>query len=157
MHLEFESRWDQWSSLSWRWDCTCLWIERDLSCVNRWICQQCEKNSLNLENENVGIGVFGSDTAIKERDIVKRTESIVDVPMGKVMLGHVIGVLAVPIDGRGALSDHKWKHVEMKGPGIIEHKSVHEPMEIGLKAVDSLVPIGHGRWELIIVGWQIGK
>uniref|UniRef100_A0A3Q7JLN4 ATP synthase subunit alpha, mitochondrial n=1 Tax=Solanum lycopersicum TaxID=4081 RepID=A0A3Q7JLN4_SOLLC len=98
--------------------------------------------ALNLENENVGIVVFGSDTAIKEGDLVKRTGSIVDVPAGKAMLGRVVDGLGVPIDGRGALSDHERKRVEVKAPGIIERKSVHEPMQTGLKAVDSLVPIG---------------
>ncbi|KAL3739190.1 hypothetical protein ACJRO7_020571 [Eucalyptus globulus] len=98
--------------------------------------------ALNLENENVGIVVFGSDTAIKEGDLVKRTGSIVDVPAGKAILGRVVDALGVPIDGRGALSDHERRRVEVKAPGIIERKSVHEPMQTGLKAVDSLVPIG---------------
>ncbi|QHO49427.1 ATP synthase subunit alpha [Arachis hypogaea] len=95
--------------------------------------------ALNLENENVGIVVFGSDTAIKEGDLVKRTGSIVDVPAGKAMLGRVVDALGVPIDGRGALSDHERRRVEVKAPGIIERKSVHEPMQTGLKAVDSLM------------------
>ncbi|KAI5652222.1 hypothetical protein M9H77_29409 [Catharanthus roseus] len=94
--------------------------------------------ALNLENENVGIVVFGSDTAIKEGDLVKRTGSIVDVPAGKAMLGRVVDALGVPIDGRGALSDHERRRVEVKAPGIIERKSMHEPMQTGLKAVDSL-------------------
>lgn len=106
--------------------------------------------ALNLENENVGIVVFGSDTAIKEGDLVKRTGSIVDVPAGKAMLGRVVDALGVPIDGKGALSDHERRRVEVKAPGIIERKSVHEPMQTGLKAVDSLVPIGRGQRELII-------
>ena len=89
--------------------------------------------ALNLENENVGIVVFGSDTAIKEGDLVKRTGSIVDVPAGKAMLGRVVDALGVPIDGRGALSDHERRRVEVKAPGIIERKSVHEPMQTGLK------------------------
>nr|GEU42535.1 ATP synthase subunit 1, mitochondrial [Tanacetum cinerariifolium] len=97
--------------------------------------------ALNLKNENVGIVVFGSDTAIKEGDLVKRTGSIVDVPARKAMLGRVVDALGVPIDGRGALSDHKRRRVEVKAPGIIERKSVHEPMQTGLKVVDSLVPI----------------
>ncbi|KAK7296926.1 hypothetical protein VNO77_49358 [Canavalia gladiata] len=87
--------------------------------------------ALNLENENVGIVVFGSDTAIKEGDLVKRTGSIVDVPAGKAMLGRVVDALGVPIDGRGALSDHERRRVEVKAPGIIERKSVHEPMQTG--------------------------
>ncbi|KAK4381036.1 ATP synthase subunit alpha, mitochondrial [Sesamum angolense] len=93
--------------------------------------------ALNLENENVGIVVFGSDTAIKEGDLVKRTGSIVDVPAGKAMLGRVVDALGVPIDGRGALSAHERRRVEVKAPGIIERKSVHEPMQTGLKAADS--------------------
>ncbi|KAF3685278.1 ATP synthase subunit alpha, mitochondrial [Capsicum annuum] len=88
--------------------------------------------ALNLENENVGIVVFGSDTAIKEGDLVKRTGSIVDVPAGKAMLGRVVDGLGVPIDERGALSDHEGRHVEVKAPGIIEHKSVHEPMQTAI-------------------------
>lgn len=113
--------------------------------------------ALNLENENVGIVVFGSDTAIKEGDLVKRTGSIVDVPAGKAMLGRVVDGLGVPIDGRGALSDHERRRVEVKAPGIIERKSVHEPMQTGLKAVDSLVPVGRGQRELIIGDRQTGK
>ncbi|KAK2350256.1 V-type proton ATPase subunit B [Trifolium repens] len=113
--------------------------------------------ALNLENENVGIVVFGSDTSIKEGDLVKRTGSIVDVPAGKAMLGRVVDGLGVPIDGRGALSDHERRRVEVKAPGIIERKSVHEPMQTGLKAVDSLVPIGRGQRELIIGDRQTGK
>nr|QFV19620.1 hypothetical protein [Capsicum annuum var. glabriusculum] len=111
--------------------------------------------ALNLENENVGIVVFGSDTAIKEGDLVKRTGSIVDVPAGKAMLGRVVDGLGVPIDGRGALSDHERRRVEVKAPGIIERKSVHEPMQTGLKAVDSLVPIGRGQRELIRIQRRI--
>nr|ULQ69041.1 ATP synthase F0 subunit 1 [Carex sp. SCSB-B-000526] len=113
--------------------------------------------ALNLENENVGIVVFGSDTAIKEGDLVKRTGSIVDVPAGRAMLGRVVDALGVPIDGKGALSDHERRRVEVKAPGIIERKSVHEPMQTGLKAVDSLVPIGRGQRELIIGDRQTGK
>ncbi|KAK1324489.1 hypothetical protein QJS10_CPA01g01917 [Acorus calamus] len=113
--------------------------------------------ALNLENENVGIVIFGSDTAIKEGDLVKRTGSIVDVPVGKAMLGRVVDALGVPIDGKGALSDYERKRVEVKAPGIIERKSVHEPMQTGLKAVDSLVPIGRGQRELIIGDRQTGK
>lgn len=114
---------------------------------------------MNLENENVGIVVFGSDTAIKEGDLVKRTGSIVDVPAGKAMLGRVVDALGVPIDWRGEISDHERRRVEVKAPGIIiiERKSVHEPMQTGLKAVDSLVPIGRGPRELIIGDRQTGK
>nr|QGQ61899.1 ATP synthase F1 subunit alpha [Bazzania tridens]QIA59516.1 ATP synthase F1 subunit alpha [Bazzania japonica] len=113
--------------------------------------------ALNPENENVGIVIFGSDTAIKEGDIVKRTGSIVDVPVGKAMLGRVVDALGVPIDGKGALSAVERRRVEVKAPGIIARKSVHEPMQTGLKAVDSLVPIGRGQRELIIGDRQTGK
>jgi len=111
--------------------------------------------ALNLENENVGIVVFGSDTV--EGSLVKRTGSIVSVPVGKAMLGRVVDALGVPIDGKGALSEHLLRRVEAKAPGIIERKSVHEPMQTGLKAVDSLVPIGRGQRELIIGDRQTGK
>ncbi|KAL0291604.1 UNVERIFIED_CONTAM: ATP synthase subunit alpha, mitochondrial [Sesamum calycinum] len=94
---------------------------------------------------------------LKEGDLVKRTGSIVDVPAGKAMLGRVVDALGVPIDGRGALSAHERRRVEVKAPGIIERKSVHEPMQTGLKAVDSLVPIGRGQRELIIGDRQTGK
>lgn len=115
--------------------------------------------ALNLENENVGIVVFGSDTAIKEGDIVKRTGSIVDVPVGKSMLGRVVDALGIPIDGKGPIAAQgvERKRVEVKAPGIIARKSVHEPMQTGLKAVDSLVPIGRGQRELIIGDRQTGK
>jgi F-type H+-transporting ATPase subunit alpha len=113
--------------------------------------------ALNLENDNVGIVVFGSDTAIKEGDIVKRTGAIVDVPVGTAMLGRVVDALGVPIDGKGALGAVERRRVEVKAPGIIARKSVHEPMQTGLKAVDSLVPIGRGQRELIIGDRQTGK
>lgn len=113
--------------------------------------------ALNLENENVGIVIFGSDTGIKEGDIVKRTGAIVDVPVGMGLLGRVVDALGVPIDGKGPLSGVERKRVEVKAPGIISRKSVHEPMQSGLKAVDSLVPIGRGQRELIIGDRQTGK
>jgi F-type H+-transporting ATPase subunit alpha len=113
--------------------------------------------ALNLENENVGVVIFGNGTAIKEGDIVKRTRSIVDVPVGKALLGGVVDALGVPIDGKGALSVVEQRRVEVKAPGIIARKSVHEPMQTRLKAVDSLVPIGCGQRELIIGDRQIGK
>nr|BDC46354.1 ATPase subunit 1 [Gnetum hainanense] len=113
--------------------------------------------ALNLENENVGIVVFGSDTAIIEGSIVKRTGSIVSVPVGKAMLGRVVDALGVPLDGLGNVSEHSLRRVEAKAPGIIERKSVHEPMQTGYKAVDSLVPIGRGQRELIIGDRQTGK
>jgi F-type H+-transporting ATPase subunit alpha len=115
--------------------------------------------ALNLENENVGIVVFGNDVAIKEGDLVKRTGSIVDVPVGKALPGRVVDALGVPIDGKGALQVEyaERRRVEAKAPGIIERKSVHEPLQTGLKAVDSLVPIGRGQRELIIGDRQTGK
>jgi len=113
--------------------------------------------ALNLENDNVGVVVFGSDTAIKEGDIVQRTGSIVSVPVGKGMLGRVVDALGTPIDGAGPLKDVASRRVELKAPGIISRKSVHEPMQTGLKAVDSLVPIGRGQRELIIGDRQTGK
>lgn len=113
--------------------------------------------ALNLENENVGIVIFGSDTAIKEGDIVKRTGAIVDVPVGTALLGRVVDALGVPIDGKGPLGAVERRRVEVKAPGIIARKSVHEPMQTGLKAVDSLVPIGRGQRELIIGDRQTGK
>jgi proton translocating ATP synthase F1 alpha subunit len=113
--------------------------------------------ALNLENDNVGVVCFGSDTTINEGDIVKRTGSIVDVPVGKGMLGRVVDGLGTPIDGKGAIPDVTARRVEIKAPGIIVRKSVHEPMQTGLKAVDSLVPIGRGQRELIIGDRQTGK
>jgi len=113
--------------------------------------------ALNLENDNVGIVCFGSDTNIREGDIVKRTGSIVDVPVGKGLLGRVVDGLGNPIDGKGPIPDVTPRRVELKAPGIIARKSVHEPMQTGLKAVDSLVPIGRGQRELIIGDRQTGK
>jgi len=113
--------------------------------------------ALNLESENVGVVLFGSDTAINEGDIVKRTGTIVDVPVGLGMLGRVVDALGQPIDGKGPLKDVTRQRVEVKAPGIIARKSVHEPMQTGVKAVDSLVPIGRGQRELIIGDRQTGK
>jgi len=113
--------------------------------------------ALNLENDNVGVVCFGSDTTINEGDIVKRTGSIVDVPVGKGMLGRVVDGLGNAIDGKGAIADVTRRRVELKAPGIIVRKSVHEPMQTGLKAVDSLVPVGRGQRELIIGDRQTGK
>src|SRR5262247_4569608 len=98
--------------------------------------------ALNLESDNVGVVIFGSDATIKEGDTVKRTGAIVDVPVGKGLLGRVLDALGNPIDGKGPLTDVKRQRVEVKAPGIIPRKSVHEPMQTGLKAIDSLVPIG---------------
>ena len=99
--------------------------------------------ALNLEEDNVGIVIFGDDRGIKEGDTVKRTNSIVDVPVGKELLGRVVDGLGVPIDGKGNLSSKVTrKRVEVKAPGIIPRQSVNEPMQTGLKAIDSLIPIG---------------
>ena len=113
--------------------------------------------ALNLESDNVGIVIFGDDRDIKEGDTVKRTGAIVDVPVGKGLLGRVVDGLGNPIDGKGPLVDVKRTRVEVKAPGIIPRKSVHEPMQTGLKAIDSLVPIGRGQRELIIGDRQTGK
>ena len=114
--------------------------------------------ALNLESDNVGIVIFGDDRQIKEGDTVKRTNSIVDVPVGKELLGRVVDGLGVPIDGKGSLSKKSLrKRVEVKAPGIIPRQSVNEPMQTGLKAIDSLIPIGRGQRELIIGDRQTGK
>ena len=114
--------------------------------------------ALNLENDNVGIVIFGDDRQIKEGDTVKRTKAIVDVPVGKELLGRVLDGLGNPIDGKGSLDKSiKRKRVEVKAPGIIPRKSVSEPMQTGLKAIDSLIPIGRGQRELIIGDRQTGK
>ncbi|HNQ92554.1 MAG TPA: F0F1 ATP synthase subunit alpha [Alphaproteobacteria bacterium] len=113
--------------------------------------------ALNLEADNVGVVIFGNDRAIKEGDIVKRTGEIVQVPVGKELLGRVVDALGNPIDGKGPLNAKEFRRVEVKAPGIIPRKSVHEPMQTGLKAIDALVPIGRGQRELIIGDRQTGK
>ena len=114
--------------------------------------------ALNLESDNVGVVIFGDDRQIKEGDTVKRTNSIVDVPVGKELLGRVVDGLGIPIDGKGSLSSKVLrKRVEVKAPGIIPRQSVNEPMQTGLKAIDSLIPIGRGQRELIIGDRQTGK
>jgi F-type H+-transporting ATPase subunit alpha len=113
--------------------------------------------ALNLEVDNVGVVLFGEDRGIKEGDVVKRTGSIVDVPVGKGLLGRVVDALGNPIDGKGPLKDVKRTRVEVKAPGIIPRRSVHEPMQTGLKAIDSLIPVGRGQRELIIGDRQTGK
>jgi len=113
--------------------------------------------ALNLENDNVGVVLFGSDNAINEGDVVKRTGTIVDVPVGRGTLGRVVDALGNPIDGKGPLKDVTRRRAEVKAPGIIARQSVNEPMQTGLKAVDSLVPIGRGQRELIIGDRQTGK
>jgi F-type H+-transporting ATPase subunit alpha len=113
--------------------------------------------ALNLESDNVGVVIFGSDREIKEGQTVKRTRSIVDVPVGKGLLGRVVDALGNPIDGKGPIKAEKRMRVDVKAPGIIPRKSVHEPMATGLKAVDALIPIGRGQRELIIGDRQTGK
>jgi len=113
--------------------------------------------ALNLEADNVGVVIFGDDRSIKEGDTVKRTGTIVEVPIGRGLLGRVVDGLGNPIDGKGPLTDVKMSRVELKAPGIIPRKSVHEPMQTGLKAIDALVPIGRGQRELIIGDRQTGK
>jgi F-type H+-transporting ATPase subunit alpha len=113
--------------------------------------------ALNLEIDNVGIVIFGNDREIKEGQTVKRTRAIVDVPVGKGLLGRVVDALGNPIDGKGPIKADKRMRVDVKAPGIIPRKSVHEPMATGLKAIDSLIPIGRGQRELIIGDRQTGK
>ncbi|MEM8799776.1 MAG: F0F1 ATP synthase subunit alpha [Pseudomonadota bacterium] len=113
--------------------------------------------ALNLETDNVGVVIFGSDAEIKEGDTVKRTETIVDVPVGKGLLGRVVDGLGNPIDGKGPIEFSERRRVEVKAPGIIPRKSVHEPVQTGLKAIDALVPVGRGQRELIIGDRQTGK
>ena len=113
--------------------------------------------ALNLEQDNVGVVIFGSDQNIKEGDTVKRTGAIVDVPVGKGLLGRVVDPLGNPIDGKGPIVSSERRRVDVKAPGIIPRKSVHEPMQTGLKAIDALIPIGRGQRELIIGDRQTGK
>jgi F-type H+/Na+-transporting ATPase subunit alpha len=113
--------------------------------------------ALNLESDNVGIVIFGSDRDIKEGDIVKRTGAIVDVPVGPELLGRVVDALGNPIDGKGPINATRRSRVDVKAPGIIPRKSVHEPMSTGLKAIDALIPVGRGQRELVIGDRQTGK
>ena len=113
--------------------------------------------ALNLEMDNVGVSIFGDDTGIKEGDTVKRTGEIVDVPVGKELLGRVVDGLGNPIDGKGPIETKDKRRIELKAPGIIPRQSVSEPMQTGIKALDALVPIGRGQRELIIGDRQTGK
>ena len=113
--------------------------------------------ALNLETDNVGIVIFGNDRAIKEGDVVKRTGAIVDTPVGLGLLGRVVDGLGNPIDGKGPIVHTERRRVDVKAPGILPRKSVHEPMSTGLKAIDALIPIGRGQRELIIGDRQTGK
>src|SRR5271163_1695909 len=113
--------------------------------------------ALNLESDNVGVVIFGDDSGIKEGDTVKRTNAIVEVPVGKELLGRVVDALGNPIDGKGPINATRRARVDVKAPGIIPRKSVHEPMATGLKAIDAMIPIGRGQRELIIGDRQTGK
>jgi F-type H+-transporting ATPase subunit alpha len=113
--------------------------------------------ALNLEADNVGVVIFGSDRDIKEGDTVKRTGAIVDVPVGPELLGRVVDALGNPIDGKGPINAAERRRVDVKAPGIIPRKSVHEPMSTGLKAIDALIPVGRGQRELVIGDRQTGK
>jgi len=113
--------------------------------------------TLNLEEDNVGCVLLGSDENIKEGDIVKRTERIVEVPVGEALLGRVVNSLGQPIDGKGPINANKYREIERIAPGIIARKSVHEPLQTGIKAIDSMIPIGRGQRELIIGDRQTGK
>src|SRR3954451_9734842 len=113
--------------------------------------------ALNLETDNVGVVIFGDDRQIREGDTVARTGSIVDVPVGDALLGRVVDGLGLPLDGKGPIHTTERRRVEVKAPGIIPRKSVHEPVQTGLKALDALVPIGRGQRELIIGDRQTGK
>src|SRR5436853_6213920 len=113
--------------------------------------------ALNLETDNVGVVIFGDDSGIKEGDTVKRTGAIVEVPVGKGLLGRVVDALGTPIDGKGPIQATERRRVDVKAPGIIPRRSVHEPMQTGLKAIDALIPIGRGQRELIIGDRQTGK
>ena len=113
--------------------------------------------TLNLETDNVGVVIFGDDRTIKEGDTVKRTGEIVDVPIGKALLGRVVDALGNPIDDKGPIEADERRRIEVKAPGIISRRSVHEPVQTGLKSIDSLIPIGRGQRELIIGDRQTGK
>src|SRR3954469_12714469 len=113
--------------------------------------------ALNLERDNVGVVIFGSDTAIAEGDEVRRLGEIVDVPGGRGLLGRVVNPLGEPIDGKGPIQATERRRVDVKAPGIIPRKSVHEPVQTGLKSIDTLIPVGRGQRELIIGDRQVGK
>jgi len=113
--------------------------------------------ALNLESDNVGVVIFGEDRNIKEGDTVRRTKSIVDVPVGKGLLGRVVDPLGNPIDGKGPIEAAERRIVDVKAPGILPRKSVHEPVQTGIKAIDSMIPVGRGQRELVIGDRQTGK
>ena len=113
--------------------------------------------ALNLETDNVGVVIFGDDRGIKEGDTVKRLGEIVDVPVGKGLLGRVVNPLGDPIDGKGPIEATDRRRVDVKAPGIMPRKGVHEPVQTGIKAIDALIPVGRGQRELIIGDRQTGK
>ncbi len=112
---------------------------------------------LNLESNNVGVAVLGESSHIKEGSTVKRTEKIVQVPVGDGLLGRVVNSIGEPIDGKGEINATEYRNIEIKAPGIIKRKPVHEPMQTGIKAIDSMIPIGRGQRELIIGDRKTGK
>src|SRR5205085_10018720 len=112
---------------------------------------------LNLEEDNVGVALLGDFEAVREGDTVKRTGKIAQVPVGDALVGRVVNALGVPIDGKGPINAAESRKIEVKAPGIIARKSVHEPMQTGIKAIDSMIPIGRGQRELIIGDRQTGK
>ena len=113
--------------------------------------------ALNLEENNVGVVLLGDPTEIKEGDTVRSTGRIVEIPVGEAMLGRVVDPLGKPIDGKGAIATTEFRDVENKAPGIVKRKSVHEPLQTGIKSIDGMVPIGRGQRELIIGDKQTGK
>src|SRR5512136_2864395 len=112
---------------------------------------------LNLEADNVGVVLFGSDKDIKEGDRVERTNRIASVPVGKAMIGRVVNAIGIPVDGKGPIGSDKFRNVEFKAPGVIERQPVTEPLQTGIKAIDSMIPIGRGQRELIIGDRKTGK
>ena len=113
--------------------------------------------ALNLEEDNIGCVILGPFTKIKEGDEVRRTGRIVEVPVGEALIGRVVNVLGQPLDGKGPIKTNKFRPIESPAPGVVHRKSVHEPLQTGLKSIDSLVPIGRGQRELIIGDRQTGK
>src|SRR5690606_15685407 len=112
---------------------------------------------LNLEEDNVGVAILGSDREVREGDTVKRTGRIFDVPVGEALLGRVVNALGEPVDGKGPIESKERRRVELKAPGIIQRQPVKEPLQTGLKAIDGMIPIGRGQRELIIGDRQTGK
>jgi F-type H+-transporting ATPase subunit alpha len=112
---------------------------------------------LNLEEDNVGIAIFGEDTEIQEGDIVKRTGKIAEIPVGDNVVGRVVDALGLPIDGKGEIESSDTRKIEVKAPGVVYRQSVNQPLQTGIKAIDSMIPIGRGQRELILGDRQTGK